>query len=51
MEGNAIVGPDHTRGGTGLINLWRYPRGGKPIKTLRARGATGFYGVTVSVAK
>lgn len=51
VEGNAIVGPDHTRGGTGLINLWRYPRGGKPIKTLRARGATGFYGVTVSVAK
>ena len=51
VEGNAIIGPDHTRGGTGIINLWRYPMGGKPIKTLRAKGAAGFYGVTVSVAK
>jgi hypothetical protein len=51
LQGSTIVGPDHTRGGEGLLNFWRFSKGGKPTKTLRAEGANGFYGVTVSVAK
>jgi hypothetical protein len=50
-KGGTIIGPDHTRGGTGLIHFWHYPKGGKPIKTLRAKDAVGFFAIAISVSK
>ncbi len=36
IQGRTIVGPDESNGFQDVINFWHYPRGGHPIKTLKA---------------
>ena len=50
LQANTMIGPDWNRGEMDLINFWRYPKGGKPTKTLHVKGAE-FLGVAMSVAR
>ena len=46
-----IIGPGLIRGNPGLLDFWRYPRGGWPTKIIhRPDGALDLYGVAVSRA-
>jgi DNA-binding beta-propeller fold protein YncE len=50
IQRGSIAGPAWTHDGDGRIDLWNWPRGGEPTKTLHAKGASGFVGVAVSLA-
>jgi hypothetical protein len=45
VQGGTIVGPDYNKG----LELWRYPKGGRPKKVISA--TVLFYGITVSVSR
>jgi hypothetical protein len=49
IQNGSIVGPNWTHAGTGRVDLWNWPRGGNPTKTIYPEGAAGFIGVTVSL--
>jgi hypothetical protein len=47
LSGNTLVMPDGP--GYGMLNLWRYPKGGKPDKVLDSKPRDyDFYGVAIS---
>ena len=49
IQGDKIVGPEPSqRGATRLLALWRYPKGGDPIKELHPSGDSELWGSTVS---
>jgi hypothetical protein len=50
IQGGSIAGPEWTHDGDGHVDLWNWPTGGNPTKTIRPEGASGFVGVTVSLA-
>lgn len=53
IAGNMVIGPDEGNS-TDIVQLWKYPQGGKPTGTL-SKGNSGFFngpiGAAVSVAK
>jgi hypothetical protein len=50
IQGRSIAGPEWTHDGDGRVDLWNWPSGGNPTKTISPKGASGFVGVTVSLA-
>jgi hypothetical protein len=47
IQGGTIIGPASVKG---ALLFWKYPQGGSPIKSARAREKARFEGETVSVA-
>jgi hypothetical protein len=50
IQSGSIAGPEWGPVGDGRIDLWNWPGGGNPTKTIHPKGAKGFIGVTVSLA-
>jgi hypothetical protein len=50
VQRNTIIGPGHRPGLNGLLNFWKYPKGGLPRKVIKPRNKRAFFGVTISVA-
>ncbi len=48
VQGSTIVGPDIRQDALTVIRYWRYPRGGRPTKTLKVSGGASISSVVVS---
>ena len=46
VSGGTLVMPDGP--GHSLLNLWHYPKGGRPYKVFDSRPRSDFYGVAIS---
>jgi hypothetical protein len=51
VQGRRIIGPGHTGANLSrIIEVWRYPRGGRPEQVIRPPGAYLLWGTVVSAA-
>jgi hypothetical protein len=50
IQGNKIIGPDHTFNTKGRLEFWRFPKGGRPTKVIQPRRAAGLTAAVVSIA-
>jgi len=48
VEQRTIIGPGHVQGGNGLLQFWKYPKGGMATEVIKPRPKAIFSGVTVS---
>jgi hypothetical protein len=49
VSGTRMIGPAHSHGTNGLVNVWKYPEGGEPIKSFKIPGSYhAFFGVALS---
>jgi hypothetical protein len=48
IEGNTIIGPDYENSGVNNVYFYKYPAGGKPIKTLKGFEAPAFAAISVA---
>jgi len=51
IQGRTIIGPGYKPPGiNGILEFWKYPKGGLATKTILSKNNRAFFGVTVSIA-